>query len=80
MTLLSRFAAGNPSGGTEWLTGGDTLSLEDIPSEFILSNHNLRFMMVGKIEDPFQGCACSMADITRDLMRKLTLKKRGHCG
>jgi CO dehydrogenase maturation factor len=76
MTLLSRFAAGNPAGGTEWLTGNDTLSLEDIPSEFILSNQDLRFMMVGKIEDPFQGCACSMADITRDLMRKLTLKEK----
>jgi CO dehydrogenase maturation factor len=33
-------------------------------------------MMVGKIKDPFQGCACSMADITRDLMRKLALKEK----
>ncbi|MBI4763080.1 MAG: P-loop NTPase [Deltaproteobacteria bacterium] len=76
ITLLSRFSAGNASPGTEWLTGGDTLSLEDIPSEFILSHQNLKFMMVGKIKDPFQGCACSMADITRDLMRKLDLKEK----
>lgn len=75
MTLLSRFAAGYPATGAEWLTA-ETLSLADIPSEFILSNHSLEFMMVGKIEDPFQGCACSMADITRDLMRKLALKEK----
>ncbi len=75
MSLLSRFVAGNPTTGTEWLMA-DSLSFEDIPSEFILSNQNLRFMMIGKIEDPFQGCACSMADITRDLMRKLVLKEK----
>jgi len=55
---------------------GESLSIEDIPSEFILANNNLKFMMVGKIEDPFQGCACSMADITRDLMRKLALREK----
>jgi len=74
MTMLSRFASGTPSPGTEWLMG-DTINVEDIPSEFILNNDNLKFLMIGKIEDPFQGCACSMADIARDLMRKLTLKE-----
>jgi len=75
MTMLSRFASGTPAPGTEWLMG-DTINVEDIPSEFILNNDNLKFLMIGKIEDPFQGCACSMADIARDLMRKLTLKEK----
>jgi len=75
MTLLSRFASGNPTPDTEWLRG-DTLSFDDIPSEFLLTDNHLKFLMVGKIEDPFQGCACSMADITRDLMRKLVLKEK----
>jgi len=46
---------------------------DDIPAEYILKKGSLSFMMVGKIEDPFQGCACSMADITRDLTSKLTI-------
>jgi CO dehydrogenase maturation factor len=71
MTLLSRFASNEPAIGTEWLMKGDTLTVQDIPKEFILENDGLRFLMIGKIEDPFQGCACSMADIARDLMRKL---------
>jgi CO dehydrogenase maturation factor len=32
--------------------------------------------MVGKIVDPFQGCACSMADIAKDLVAKLVLKDK----
>ncbi len=75
MTMLSRFASGKPGPGTEWLMS-DTINLEDIPAEFILNNDNLKFLMIGKIEDPFQGCACSMADIARDLMRKLILKAK----
>ena len=30
-------------------------------------------MTVGKIQDPFQGCACSMADMSRELIGKLLL-------
>ena len=29
--------------------------------------------MVGKINDPFQGCACSLADVTRGLVARLSL-------
>jgi CO dehydrogenase maturation factor len=75
MTLLKRFAAGGPAPGTEWLRG-ETISVQDIPREFIREKNGLKFLMIGKIEDPFQGCACSMADITRDLMRKLVLQEK----
>jgi CO dehydrogenase maturation factor len=70
--LLSRFALGEPEPDTEWITR-DILTLQDIPQEYVLSRDNLKFIMVGKINEPFQGCACSMADITRDLMGKLVL-------
>jgi Mrp family chromosome partitioning ATPase len=59
MTMLNRFAGNGPVTGTEWLMKGDTLTVQDIPSEFILEDDGLRFLMIGKIEDPFQGCACS---------------------
>ena len=73
MTLLSRFSLGEPEPNTEWLTQGEILT-QDIPSEYILEDDNLKFLMVGKIEDPFQGCACTMADVTRDLIGKLLIK------
>jgi len=73
MALLSRFSLGEPEPNTEWLTQDEILT-EDIPSEYILEDDNLKFIMVGKIEDPFQGCACTMADVTRDLMGKLLIK------
>jgi CO dehydrogenase maturation factor len=73
--LLSRFSAGQPEPNTEWITR-DEIAIQDIPAEYILNRDGLKFLMVGKIEDPFQGCACSMADITRDLMGKLVMKDK----
>ena len=72
LNLLSRFAPGEPVQGTEWIEA-DEISLYDIPPDYILGSEGLKFIMVGKINDPFQGCACSMADITRDFIGKLVL-------
>jgi CO dehydrogenase maturation factor len=73
LTLLSRFSEGESEPNTEWITRRE-INTGDIPPEYVLSCDGLRFLSVGKIEDPFQGCACSMADITRDLMGKLVVK------
>jgi CO dehydrogenase maturation factor len=70
ITLLSRFSTGDRSPDAEWLQR-EKIAIPDIPAEYILNRDGLKFMMVGKIQDPFQGCACSMADMTRDLMGKL---------
>lgn len=70
MSLMSRFADGEPEAGTEWFDR-DEITFYDIPPEYVLDDEGLKFMMVGKITDPFQGCACTMGDITRDLMGKL---------
>ena len=75
MTLLDSFSSGEAKPETEWLTQ-DEIPIQGIPSEYILENDNLKFVMVGKIDDPFQGCACSMADVTRDLLAKLLVKDR----
>jgi CO dehydrogenase maturation factor len=75
MTLLSRFSEGESEPNTEWITR-EEINIDDIPSEYVLARDGLRFIAVGKIEDPFQGCACSMADVTRDLIGKLVLKDR----
>jgi CO dehydrogenase maturation factor len=75
ITLLSRFAEDGSSSETDWLSK-DQIYFEDIPSEYTVEAGNLRFIMVGKITDPLQGCACSMADVTRGLMGKLLTKDK----
>jgi CO dehydrogenase maturation factor len=75
MTLLSRFSEGESEPNTEWITR-EEINIDDIPSEYVLARDGLRFIAVGKIEDPFQGCACSMADVTRDLIGKLVLRDK----
>jgi len=75
MTILKRFSSDEAVPNTEWLMREEIL-IQDIPSEYVLDNDDLKFLMLGKIEDPFQGCACSMADITRNLMKKLVLKDK----
>ena len=74
VSLLSRFSNALPESNTEWITRSE-IRLQDIPSEFILNREKLHFLMVGKIEDPFEGCSCSMADVTRDLLGKLILSE-----
>jgi CO dehydrogenase maturation factor len=75
ITLLNRFSDDNQIPETKWLTKNEIL-FQDIPSEYVLEVNNLKFMMVGKITDPLQGCACTIADVTRELMGKLITKDR----
>jgi CO dehydrogenase maturation factor len=75
ITLLNRFSEEGPMPDTMWLTK-DEISFQDIPSDYALDVNNLKLMMVGKITDPLQGCACTMADITRELMGKLVTKDK----
>ena len=70
--LLSRFSIGEPEPDTEWITQ-DEISVSGIPRDYMVESDGLKLMMVGKIVDPFQGCACSMADVTRDFVGKLVL-------
>jgi CO dehydrogenase maturation factor len=75
ISLLSRFAAGQSVTDGSWLTR-DKITFQDIPADFLLNRDGINFLMIGKIEDPFQGCACSMADLTRDLMGKLVVNDK----
>ncbi len=59
----------------EWFTREEIL-VPDIPQEYLLGQDNLRFLMAGKIADPFQGCACSLAELGRDLVQKLILQDK----
>ncbi len=72
MKLLDRFSMGEEKPDAEWLAL-DEITLQDIPPEFTLINDGLRFLMVGKIEDPFEGCACNMSVVTRNFIERLIL-------
>ncbi len=73
LELFSSFLTGRTGVPAEWLAR-EEVRMEDIPSEFLVQKGNLKFMMVGKIEESFQGCACAMADLTRDLMLKIAVQ------
>jgi len=74
-SLQSRFSyTEEPEEDTFWIMLPE-IKLEDIPPDYLAAKNNLGFLMVGKIEDPFQGCACSMADVTRGLVSRLQLKE-----
>jgi CO dehydrogenase maturation factor len=75
MTVLSRLPLGKKEVTAKWLTP-DRITVADIPSEYMLGGDGLKFLMVGKIEDPFQGCACSMANIAGDLVGKLAVQDK----
>jgi CO dehydrogenase maturation factor len=72
MTLLERF--GKEDGNGSWLSG-ECISMQDIPRQYIEKKDGLRFLMAGKISDPFQGCACSIADLARDFVSKLSMSE-----
>jgi len=72
ISLLERFSQGDRKPDASWLEAA-RIPLECIPREFIVSAPRLKLLTVGKIIDPFQGCACNMADLARDFVQKVSL-------
>lgn len=72
MKVLERFSIGEEKLDVPWLSK-DEVTFEDIPSEFALTRGGVTFLMVGKIEDPFEGCACNMSAVTKEFFEKLIL-------
>lgn len=73
LSLMSRFSyTEDPEEDTHWIMLPE-IKVTDIPPAFIPSRNGISFLMVGKIENPFQGCACSMSDVTRGLVSRLSL-------
>ena len=66
-----------PNPGEAEIEGGwldrERISLDDIPAAYKAGENGFQFLMTGKIEDPFQGCACSMANVVKEFMEKLSV-------
>lgn len=73
--LWQGFPSGETKSRAAWVNQGE-ISFQDIPGESLLARDNLRFLSTGKIVEPFQGCACSIAELAGDLARKLVLKDK----
>ena len=72
ISCLERFNLEYGIPDNTWLSQ-DEIRLSDIPDEFIVEENGIMLMETGKICNPFQGCACSMADLSRQLMKNLVL-------
>lgn len=69
MDASGRFSIG-ASGDTSWLSR-DPLEIAEIPAEYIAQADGVKFMSIGKIENPFQGCSCNLGEVTKQLMQNL---------
>ena len=56
-------------------TKRDPLLISEIPQEFVESNDNISVIGIGKILNPFQGCACSPMQLARNLVLNLDPKE-----
>lgn len=64
-----RFSSGETLSAA-WLKK-DPMKFSDIPEQFIRRQDGIGFMMSGKIENPLQGCACTISDLTKLLVSNL---------
>lgn len=50
------------------------ITVEDIPSQYVLSRNALKLMSIGKILQSLEGCACPMGVLSREFLNKLRLE------
>ncbi len=67
LSILERFSDEAAPIEAAWLDR-DEIRFEDIPERLVVSRDKLSLMCSGKIDDPLIGCACTMSDLTRNLM------------
>lgn len=51
----------------------EKITLSDIPADFIEQDQVISYLMIGKINDVMEGCACAMADSAREMLIRLAL-------
>jgi CO dehydrogenase maturation factor len=69
------YKPGDSGEGTNVLTQA-LITLDEIPPENRVEKDNLRLIVVGKISEPLEGCACPMGVLGREFLGKLQLADR----
>lgn len=49
------------------------ITIDDIPSRYVLTRNGIRFVSIGKILQSLEGCACPMGVLSREFLGKLVL-------
>ncbi|PKP60127.1 MAG: ATP-binding protein [Candidatus Altiarchaeales archaeon HGW-Altiarchaeales-1] len=58
--------------GFQFLSKG--LTMDEIPDEFIAKKDKINLVVVGKILQSNEGCACPMGSLTKEFLKKLNLR------
>lgn len=74
MDASGRFSIGS-NADMGWLSK-DPLPISEIPRDYLSENDGVKFMSIGKIENPFQGCSCNLGEVTKSLMQNLAPSER----
>jgi CO dehydrogenase maturation factor len=53
----------------------ESIKVDDIPDEHIMTKDNLQLVCIGKILQSLEGCACPMGVLNREFLKKLTLEQ-----
>jgi len=53
----------------------DTIVVDDIPAGYMRERDNLRLVCIGKILQSLEGCACPMGVLSREFLKRLSLKE-----
>lgn len=52
----------------------DNMKLSDLSDDYVTWKGNIGFIESGKINDPDEGCACPMGNLTRDFLNHIVLE------
>ena len=52
----------------------ENMTLNNLPKEYTTWKENIGFIEAGKINDPDEGCACPMGNLTRDFLNHIQLQ------
>jgi CO dehydrogenase maturation factor len=68
----AKIAVGSGAASQDLLVD-ESLSISDIAPEHIASRNGISLVIVGKIEQAMEGCACPMGVVNREFLHKLNL-------
>jgi CO dehydrogenase maturation factor len=73
-SLRNGFSSGESGEGIRVMRQ-DSIKVDDIPAENIMTKDNLQLVCIGKILQSLEGCACPMGVLSREFLKKLSLEK-----
>ena len=73
-SLRDGFSSGESGEGMRVMRQ-DSIKVDDIPAEHIMTEDNLQLVCIGKILQSLEGCACPMGVLSREFLKKLTLEE-----